>query len=78
MLLINAIVAMSNSKQYFPNDPRTTEELVEQFLESEGPLPLATRKELLDNMRTAVPNAEDADWTIRQWLLQYEQQQKTQ
>jgi serine/threonine-protein kinase len=74
-LLIQAIIAMSQSLQYLPQDSRSTKTLIQEFLDRPGPLPRANRQEVIDNMLSAQVNKEDAEWVLRQWLLQMEAQE---
>ena len=74
-MLINAIVGMDAAQKYMPKDPRTTKELVAEYLSQPGPIPKASRQEIIDNMRAAIREEVDRDWTIRQWLLSLEAQQ---
>lgn len=74
-MLINAIVGMSAAQKYLPQDSRTTEELVASYLSAAGPIPKESRQEILDNMRKAVVEPLDRDWTVRQWLLSLEAHQ---
>lgn len=68
-MLINALVGMSAAQKHLPSDPRSTEVLIADYLSRPGPIPKASRQEILDNMRGAVREKVDADWTIRQWLI---------
>ena len=77
VVLINAVVAMVGAQQYLTKDPRSTETLIEDYLTRPGPIPRANRKEIVDTMRKNVRVPEDADWTVRQWLLEVEKQEKT-
>lgn len=71
-MLINAIVGMEAAAKYLPQDPRTTDELVANYLSGPGPIPKESRQEILDNMRKAVVEPLDRDWTVRQWLVSLE------
>ncbi len=71
-MLINAIVGMDAAQKYMPKDPRTTKELVADYLSGPGPIPKANRQEIIDNMREAIREEVDRDWTVRQWLLSLE------
>ncbi|MGH1341054.1 MAG: serine/threonine protein kinase [Nannocystales bacterium] len=72
-MLINAIVGMDTAQKYLPEDPRTTKELVADYLSRPGPIPRASRQEIIDNMRAAVREEADRDWTVRQWLISLEE-----
>lgn len=74
-MLINAIVGMSAAQKYLPQDSRTTDELVASYLSAAGPIPKESRQEIIDNMRKAVVEPLDRDWTVRQWLLSLEAHQ---
>ncbi len=78
VVLINTLVAMDASSKYLPKDSRSTETLVEDYLTRPGPIPRATRQQILDDMRESVPQVEDRDWTIRQWLIQLDLHEKKQ
>ncbi len=75
-MLISGIVSTAASKDAFLHDERSTEELVQDYLTKPGPIPAATRQEIVENMRNAIEQESDRDWIVRQWLLQTEKQAK--
>lgn len=76
LVLIQGLVGMAAARQYMPTDERSTQALIDDYLEREGPIPKDMRQQILDSMREGVPNAEDADWTVRNWLIALEAQQR--
>jgi len=60
-MLINAIVGMNAAQKYMPKDPRTTKELVADYLSGPGPIPRADRQEIIDNMRAAIREEVDRE-----------------
>ena len=76
LVLIQGLVGMASAQKYMPTDPRSTQELIDDYLEREGPIPKDMRQEILDSMREGVPDKADADWTVRNWLISLEAQQK--
>ncbi len=76
LVLIQGLVGMASAQKYLPSDPRSTQELIDDYLEREGPIPKDMRQQTLDSMREAVPDKADADWTVRNWLISLEAQQK--
>ena len=73
-MLVQTIVALGAAENHVLRDERSTDELVRAYLDSPGPIPRADRQSIIDGMRTAQTNPEDADWVLRQWLLQLEAQ----
>ncbi len=71
-MLISAIVGMGAAQNIWVQDPRTTDALIEAYLSAPGPIPRASRQEIIDNMRASVREPADRDWTVRQWLLSLE------
>lgn len=76
LMLIQGLIGMASAQKYIPTDTRSTQELIDAYLEREGPIPRHMRQEVLDSMRESVPDKADADWTVRNWLISLEAQQK--
>ncbi len=76
VMIISFLNAMKSAAKVLPQDERTTEELVEAYLAQEGPMTREMKLDVMNNMRAAVPDEADADWTVRNWLLAMEAEAK--